>query len=131
VTYHDVAGSRRDLLSPVLCDTGGGHLVYACPGCGHEHAVATSMSEPGDRWTMSGSASRPTFRPSVHYMVAGPTGKKTKCHHWVIDGEIQFLPDSRHALAGKTVAMVPPRAVQRYATPLYCSKLSTPARAAR
>ena len=103
--YPDVAGSLRELLSPVLSDTGGGQLAYMCPGCGHVHVIDTRASAgPGHVWSWDGDAARPTFRPSVHWQAGNP--KVTMCHHWVTAGRIAYLADSRHALAGKTVDMV-------------------------
>jgi hypothetical protein len=104
--YPDVPGSRRALLSPLLCDTGGGRLVYFCPGCDREHAISVDPRDTGDKWTWNSNAGAPTFRPSVHYLRDTPQGRITVCHSWVTAGRIQFLGDSRHALAGQTVDMV-------------------------
>lgn len=102
----------------------GGSLGFWCPGCKEMHVVATS------RWTFNGDYDRPTFSPSVlvtsgHYVPRFQTGdtcwctynaehpdepapyKCERCHTWVRDGQIVFLSDCTHELAGKTVPLEP------------------------
>lgn len=67
--------------------------MFFCPGCRCGHGI-------DDRWTVSGSSSSPTLSPS-YLVIGGPT--QTRCHSFVRDGRIEFLSDSTHALAGKTV----------------------------
>lgn len=73
----------------------------------------------GPRWTWDGPPERPTFRPSIrvvyeHWVppfIYGepPPAAQTKvietCHSFITDGKIEFLSDSTHALAGKTVPL--------------------------
>lgn len=68
-------------------------LVFHCPGCDCAHPF-------DQRWTFNGDMERPTFTPSL--LVHADDGG-TQCHSFVADGRIQFLADSRHALAGQTV----------------------------
>jgi hypothetical protein len=77
---------------------GGKLYVFHCPGCGFGHPFEIDAPN-GAGWTWNGSLDRPTFTPSL--MVA--RGTPTQCHVWVTDGKIQFLADSHHALAGRTV----------------------------
>ncbi len=79
--------------------TSDGLWMFECPGCGNAHGVT-------DSWKFNGNQDRPTFSPSV--LVRGvkdaasdPT--PTVCHSFVRDGQIQFLGDCTHSLAGKTV----------------------------
>lgn len=67
--------------------------VYSvhCPACGYEHPF-TVGSETRPNWTFNGDFDRPTFRPSMLCMPDGPK----RCHSFVTDGRIQFLPDSWH-----------------------------------
>lgn len=95
---------------------------FFCPGCKGHHSVVTS---PGG-WGFNENPESPTFTPSVlvkggHFAEGwtGPdcwcnfearTGQKTSfqcriCHSYVTDGQIQFLADSTHFLAGQTVAL--------------------------
>jgi len=48
-------------------------------------------------WTWNKDRERPTVSPSIN--VIG------HCHSFVRDGQIQFLADSKHDLAGKTVPL--------------------------
>lgn len=93
-------------------------VAFHCPGCDCAHVV---NSAPGG-WTFNGDFERPTLSPSVlvttgHYIDVkhcwckfneehpeAPSGFTcSRCHSFVRDGRIQFLADSTHALAGKTV----------------------------
>jgi hypothetical protein len=64
-------------------------FVFDCPGCGYGHWFKTTGDSP--RWSWNGDYERPTISPSL----------------MVRDGQIQFLSDSDHVLAGQTVPMVP------------------------
>ncbi|MDB5358827.1 MAG: hypothetical protein JWO51_124 [Rhodospirillales bacterium] len=101
-------------------------LTFFCPGCQERHQVTTNGPNP---WGWNGDLVRPTFTPSVlvtsgHFM-PGRDGKNCwciysathpdepasfvckRCHSFVTDGQIQFLGDCTHALAGKTVPLPP------------------------
>lgn len=86
-------------MSPVGCEQGQ-WVVYYCPGCKSPHAIPTEKPNPanGALWALSGDPETPTLHPSVHAV--------GRCHCWVRNGMIEFLGDSSHALAGKTVPMV-------------------------
>lgn len=110
-------------LSKVLRDAEGGRLHFWCPGCSEMHGISIGEG-PGPRWGWNGNADRPTFTPSilVTWTVSEPpvtpenleeyrrcpwtqTKVKKVCHSFVTDGQIQFLDDCTHALAGKTVPL--------------------------
>lgn len=76
-----------------LLDTG--HYFFWCPGCQTNHRIDSP------RWTFNGDYEKPTFSPSL---VTDPNGPN-HCHLFVRDGKLEFLADSKHALAGKTVDM--------------------------
>lgn len=110
-------------------------LVFKCPGCGLRHTVTNNLTPPGyalsrylvgkETWTFNGNYDLPTLGPSVlvrrgHYIDGNDkqcycnfearTGQKTHytcgiCHSFVEDGEIKFLTDSTHQLAGKKVPL--------------------------
>lgn len=113
-------------LSSKLRSAEGGRLLFWCPGCDGAHQVAVGEGA-GPRWGYNGNPEAPTFTPSVlvqsgHY-ARGHTGKCwcdynaeriakgeepsgfscSVCHSFVTDGNIQFLGDCTHALAGQTV----------------------------
>ena len=86
-------------------------LLFECPGCGECHQVPV---KPGDgvRWEWNGSLDKPTFSPSLlvrggplqdEHGLAIPGARSRCCHSFVRDGQIQFLNDCTHKLAGQTV----------------------------
>lgn len=84
-----------------------GGLSFKCPGCGTEHTVLVGVGGSGARWLWNGNLDRPTLSPSVLVRVDFDGGKLAKiCHSFVIDGQIQFLNDCTHKLAGQTVPML-------------------------
>lgn len=99
----------------IVRKTDTGLLVFFCPGCRCAHGVNTG-------WNFNGDYIKPTFTPSI--LVTGtetPTdeevkrimaGEKieprpTRCHTYVTNGTIMFLPDCTHRLAGQTVSLEP------------------------
>jgi hypothetical protein len=57
-------------------------------------------------WTFNGDLERPTFSPSL--LVTGYLNKKHPngiCHSYITNGQIQYLGDSTHELAGKTIEL--------------------------
>jgi hypothetical protein len=78
-----------------------GTLAVFCPACKCAHGVNSG-------WTFNGDMERPTFSPSILVTWEGfEDGKEIKkiCHSYVRDGQIQFLNDCTHELAGKTVPL--------------------------
>jgi hypothetical protein len=93
------------------------------------------MHVVGPGWVFNGNYDRPTFSPSIlvtsgHYAGSGskcwctynaseiaagrePSGFKcSRCHSFVRNGQIQFLTDCTHKLAGKTVDLgLPPEVI--------------------
>lgn len=108
-------------LSSVLRSLSGGEVAFWCPGCSEAHAIKP------DIWAWDGNPERPTFSPSVlvrggHYADGkhpcccdynrehpdDPSPFKCSvCHSFVRAGQIQFLGDCTHALAGQTVPLPP------------------------
>ncbi|ANZ49188.1 putative ammonia monooxygenase [Erwinia phage Machina] len=108
--------------------TSDGKLSFLCPGCGVRHTASVSSSG-GPQWSWNGDVDRPTLTPSVlvrsgHYVPGHDKSgcwctyyadhpdedpedsfKCGVCHSFVTDGNIQFLNDCTHALAGKTVPL--------------------------
>lgn len=103
----------------------GGCLGFRCPGCDEMHVVNAG-------WTFDGNYDAPTLSPSIlvtggHYVsshkagdhcyctwserfpdIPAPKFKCGRCHSFVRAGQIEFLDDCTHALAGKTVPLQPP-----------------------
>lgn len=68
--------------------------VFHCPGCGYGHNVEVP------RWSWNGSMEKPTFAPSLLVNQHDP---QSRCHSFVTEGQIRFLSDCWHTLAGRTV----------------------------
>ena len=64
-----------------------------CPGCKKIHTF-------DERWKYNGNCDSPTFSPS---MLVYQHCYDLRCHSFVREGNIQFLNDCHHELAGKTV----------------------------
>jgi hypothetical protein len=106
-------------------------VSFYCPGCKSSHTVYV---EPGSHyaWQWNRNADRPTFAPSIlirtGHHIPGEAGKRCwctynaeqrakgkrqstfkcgVCHSYVREGQIEFLADCTHALAGQTVALPP------------------------
>ncbi|MAO08053.1 MAG: hypothetical protein CL596_05000 [Alteromonas sp.] len=85
---------------------GSTRAIFECPGCGEKHypTIAFQGGWKGPKWGFNNDLDKPTLEPSI--LVSGREGrKKTLCHSYVRDGEIQFLKDSTHKLRGKKVKL--------------------------
>lgn len=86
----------------------GGHIAFMCPGCQSLHVIRTQdATGQGPRWEWNKSWSKPTVSPSVLVNKAGSyhDPHSFTCHSFVREGNIQFLNDCTHALAGQTVEL--------------------------
>lgn len=99
-----------------------GHTIY-CPGCKTTHTLTTNpdyaAEQPaGPCWTFNNNLENPTFRASLLVRTgkfADPNWNgdpdledsftSTVCHSFITDGNIQFLSDCTHELAGQTVPL--------------------------
>jgi hypothetical protein len=118
-----------EMLSPILRRMEPNRVAFWCPGCKEIHHIPVSAQrDPGRAWSYNGDPERPTFTPSIlirsgHYVPGcqapecwcsskdedgedWPFGCSV-CHTFVTDGQIQFLGDCTHALAGQTVPLPP------------------------
>lgn len=117
-------------LSKKLRRVEGGRIAFWCPGCEETHVIRVSAPD-GHNWTFDGNIEAPTFGPSILVTGGDFTAKgradyeawcaagypkldgsdrkfesrPTVCHSFIRAGQIQFLPDSTHALAGKMVPL--------------------------
>lgn len=92
----------------------GDRVLFRCPGCDDNHQIRVGT------WSWNGDVELPTFSPSL--LVGGvqwdpvaypemhkpnhpdvEPGKQITCHSFITDGQIKFLGDCTHALAGQTV----------------------------
>jgi len=75
-----------------------GYTFY-CPGCREIHNINTS-------WRFNGDYEKPTIEPSILVQwEEGVMFQKMRCHSFIRNGDIQFLTDCTHELAGKTVPL--------------------------
>lgn len=86
-------------------DERGGHLFW-CPGCEKPHRF-TADQDAGAQWTVA-RWNPLTIAPSVQVTQHSQKGRvENRCHLFIRDGNLQFLNDCTHHLAGKSVPMVP------------------------
>ena len=99
-------------------------LAHWCPACKEMHDFA--VDQPfgnGARWTWNENPAAPSFTPSMNIRI-GPypegchrAGTTEVCHYFLKDGQIQFLTDCTHDLAGKVVELPDiPATALKYAT---------------
>ncbi len=83
--------------------------LFTCPGCNRIHTFITEWKPLADRkepiWSFNGDVDNPTFSPSLLYNKGRLNPESPICHSYVTNGKIEFLSDSTHHLAGKTVAL--------------------------
>lgn len=112
----------------VLRTLEGGLVGFNCPGCKYLHVLRIEPKDNQPCWGFNGNYDKPTFTPSVlvtcgHYVLGYGKGSGAYCqfgcddptdgnpaccsicHSYVTDGNIQFLNDSTHELAGQTVPL--------------------------
>lgn len=107
-------------LSRKLRSLEGGRIMFFCPGCKENHVIQVEPGTSVKPWGWNRDVERPTFTPSI--LVKGKrritedeyqrikNGEDVKipkliCHSFVTDGQIRFLNDSTHDLAGQTVEL--------------------------
>ena len=78
-----------------------GQALFRCPGCGLIHAISIL---PG-RWSWDQDPYHPTITPSILVKQSLWNAPTIICHSFITGGNIQFLTDSTHALAGRTVEL--------------------------
>lgn len=103
-----------------------GHLMFLCPGCKGYHEININPENNEPVWSFNGNLDKPTVTPSIlvrsvshpknietdnegNYLL-GPDGrvkgvKDEVCHSFITNGQIQFLSDCTHSLAGQTVEL--------------------------
>lgn len=85
----------------------GVYLLW-CDGCGESHAIYHNCQTVSINWNFNGDFVKPTFSPSLKVTFTRNDGRgDTVCHSFIRNGEIQFLNDCTHELAGKTIQLKP------------------------
>jgi len=70
-----------------------GSVWFYCPGCECHHRVDAT------RWKITGAGDRITIYPSIR----NDFGDGRICHMYVISGQLKYLNDCWHKLAGQTI----------------------------
>lgn len=90
-------------------------VLFWCPGCDEAHQVIIA----GDKaWGFNNDFEKPTFTPSyLTWHDPNPEANPNRipkwekfrvgfrCHSFITDGNIQFLEDCTHSLAGQIVEL--------------------------
>lgn len=95
-------------------------LYMFCPGCEDLIGLPIDERSSGPSWGFNGNLEAPTVTPSILKQHRHPKGHTNAnpapenysgeyevdiCHSFVEDGNIRFLTDSTHKLAGQTVPL--------------------------
>ena len=88
-----------------IATTKGGEIgvSFHCEGCKIRHRVPVENSKC--IWDWNGDTEKPTLSPSIKTQFTNDDGKDMLCHSFVKDGNIQYLNDCTHELAGKTIPL--------------------------
>jgi hypothetical protein len=85
--------------------------IFYCPGCEEHHQIDLS------KWEFDGNFDKPTFSPSYltwndpnpnadpKHDRDGKYRRGFRCHSFIKAGQIEYLSDCTHKLAGQTVAL--------------------------
>ena len=87
-----------------------GYLVE-CPACtaagfGSAHLFSVKMGDGSPGWSFNGDFDRPTFSPSMLARTRSNGRAPVEmfvCHSFVRNGQIEYLGDCTHEMAGKTI----------------------------
>jgi hypothetical protein len=78
-------------------------MLFMCPGCKCGHSVKVQGE---GAWDFNDDVERPTISPSyLTWWREGEERVEKRCHSFIRDGQIQFLHDCSHELAGQTVEL--------------------------
>lgn len=80
--------------------------VFMCPGCKFAHVPYTKKhgDDTNPVWTYNGEDATCTFSPSLLVKYTwGPEKTPHVCHSFIRAGNIEFLNDCTHKLAGQTI----------------------------
>jgi len=94
--------SHPDRVIEVLPDD---TAMFWCPGCDTWHMIwPPGKPNPltGATWRWNMNPVQPTIHPSIHVQ---PNQSQPRCHSYVRSGYIEFMHDSTHGLAGRTVPL--------------------------
>lgn len=85
----------------VIQNLKGGIVLFWCPACKQYHSINIKKSKDKPFWDFNEDCRKPTIRPSI--LVTNPQG--LRCHSFITDGRIKYLPDCKHRYAGREIIM--------------------------
>lgn len=92
-------------VSEELPDGHGRALLLWCPGCEETHQVHFGgTTQP--QWFFDGNLEAPTIGPSI-LVRGGRQGSDHVCHAFIRAGQWEYLTDSTHKYAGRTIPCQP------------------------
>ena len=82
-------------------DKNGMSYNFHCPACDKEHSMTCAT------WKFNGNNDKPSFTPSYLLRWIKTVGDEViaVCHLYVKDGNIEYLGDCTHHMAGQTVPL--------------------------
>jgi len=85
-----------DVVKPIMDGQELKGFAVWCPVCKKGHVFDS-------RWIFNMDMKRPTFEPSL---VVDEPGKLV-CHIFVVNGDLKYLPDSKHNMRNRTIRLLP------------------------
>ncbi|HUV66985.1 MAG TPA: DUF6527 family protein [Sedimentisphaerales bacterium] len=96
---------KRDGNSYTPCPAGEAtHLKLNMPGPFDFRILPVILRGPRDGthcWSWNGDTEKPTLKPSIR-----TKNREHVCHTFINDGQVQFLADCTHELAGQTLPLL-------------------------
>lgn len=93
--------SEETLKNPIYA--GADDYRFWCEGCDSIHQIRSKGTSPV--WNFNGDLVNPTFNPS--HLTGWENFTEHRCHSFIENGNIKYLSDCFHSLAGKTVRLLP------------------------
>lgn len=94
------------MIAKVTVDDGIEYFWFWCQGCKSKHVIPVSGPQA---WGFNYDIEKPTLTPSIkieyHHTKDDGVHVSFMCHSFVTNGQIQYLGDCTHALAGQTIPL--------------------------
>jgi len=96
-------------ISQFLRRAEGGIISHYCPACRQMHGFFVDKPNPenGAHWRWDGNIVAPTFLPSMNITAKDDGEIFYCCHYRLENGQLEYLKDCTHALAGIKMALPP------------------------
>lgn len=82
----------------------GERIGFYCPGCESMHWFRAKSEHFPEGWDFDGDLELPTVQPSI-LVTWGDSQPIRRCHLYLERGQLKFLSDCTHELAGQTVPL--------------------------